>query len=548
MASARQVALEIDKDPKLAALKAERAALRQVVDAFAKIQKAETDAVAGLKGREVDWTVKGQHLKGKVVKVRADSVMVEAGPVTLQVKLSDLSEEQRAGFVPKLNPETNGERVAAAILRLAKPAQDWKAAKELLTPIAEDALAKHYLKHARKLEMGEVEVAAEDAWKNLQKKCSGRITVERAKELLGEVQAFIKTYEETNVYKQNEKEILALRKRLNAASRVNLVVNGDFEAGEKSWEKDLQSHTKLTIEPGDGVAGPNVAHIVCSSDGGRTAAIRQPLQLEPGQWYVASLRVMVPRITGDGLQREGGQAKDLREVRLEIVNGPQDKQVATRKFRLPTKEWKRLGLRFRATEAKPTLTISAFKQRQGDFDLLIDDVKLIRLKSGEVPKANNLMRDGGFEAGTLEGWRVEDHKGGKGSTEIVKEGARGGDQALKVRLDSGRVSVRYVQTVRNHVPYVVAFWIKVLKFTGQGKPPRINVGSHGQVSQKRELSATAVGSWMCMRYRYTPHRTNLQITFEKHPRGMGAEILVDDVQIICKEKPKEKSPGVGEKR
>ncbi|MCX7803740.1 MAG: hypothetical protein N3A38_00990, partial [Planctomycetota bacterium] len=138
VAGARKAAGALrEEGPWREALKERAAAVEGMLGALEKAAEAEKAALEGLVGKEVNWQIGGEIIKGTVTRaVGTDKVVVtrKVAGATMDwpVKVSAIPEAERARIFAKSEPAEGIESVAAAVRRLAKGVEDWKEAKRLL--------------------------------------------------------------------------------------------------------------------------------------------------------------------------------------------------------------------------------------------------------------------------------------------------------------------------------------------------------------------------------------------------------------------------------
>ncbi|MCZ7648642.1 MAG: protein kinase [Planctomycetota bacterium] len=362
--AARKVAAESAQDAALkAALPAEVQALQAVAAAFEKMKEQERKALEALVGREVDWTVKGEKLKGKIREVKAGAVVLDAqmqgATIALPVKLADLPEEERARLAPKTAPADDAERVAAAILRLRKGAEDPPAAQALLEPAKAFPLAERYLRMVGLLKQGETEALAERDWKALEAKADPKPEGGAAEALLAELDAWAKRYAGTDTVKEHTKDLDALRERLKPApAAASALSDGGFESGKlEGWNGDLEL---AKVESQGARSGRHALHLVTTHE--RGAKVERQVTLPAGKTYVLTAWIKLLKVEGTKAPRIflGGRGNPSMRENLPLE---------------PLGQWQQVSLEFRPGQNTASMGFD-LRVKDGKVEFLVDDLTL----------------------------------------------------------------------------------------------------------------------------------------------------------------------------
>jgi hypothetical protein len=225
-------------------------ALAQVADAMEEVRRLEREAIGKLAGKKVDLKTKsGRRVKGTVQKVQAGTIYVEmkvgGAEATLPLKMSDLSDEQKEQFRGKYVPTTDAQKIAAALGGIA--GGDLSRAGELIEQAQSFPLAAHYGKKVRELKLGAENVAAEEAWADIEE------FVERHKKNLDKaggkrLLAMLTEFEETNLATESgapHKERLEELKEWAGNAVVGFDIKTTFKGKVESYDPDTRAITLL---------------------------------------------------------------------------------------------------------------------------------------------------------------------------------------------------------------------------------------------------------------------------------------------------------------
>ena len=217
--------------------------------------------------------------------------------------------------------------------------------------------------------LGESEVAARDAWKQLEKMITGRpLTPTTAKLAMERIDAYKQAHGQTKYATDNESQIADLTKKIREIMIVNLVKNTGFESGTTGWIVDQGTKAaKLeVVTDSEAVEGHKVLLWK-----GRKANVRNTVELEKAEVYDLSARVRV-------LAR--GKDEDER-IYLRAVDSNRRKDMGVaRQFtkNLTDGKWAQLKVRFIATSSQAYVKIDDY-DAQSELKFMIDDVKLTRV-------------------------------------------------------------------------------------------------------------------------------------------------------------------------
>ncbi|GMV82020.1 MAG: hypothetical protein AMXMBFR7_32040 [Planctomycetota bacterium] len=378
--AARRAAEGIVKDPALALLEAERGALQGVAETFGKLKERERAELAKLVGQQVDWTVKGEKLSGKVREVRADAVVLDAqmrgANLELPVKLSDLAEAERAKFIPKLDPQGPAEQVAAAILKLKKGAEDAPGARALLEAASASPLAAHYLAKVKALELGAKGMAAEAALKEFLAKAEAEAkpTPDRAKELLLELANLRAEHAGTAPLKAQAGALKRQEERLQTAAALptaadlalaakSVLKNGGFEGnGLEGW-RIRTDHPDRIKHVTDGAHGGKGA--VSLVAGPQKDKFDQGSPVEANKVYAVSMWVKVLKAEGNETISAGYGSKGQNHTIVKLPSGPIGQWQKVTFEHTPSQTWCTLWFDLR------------LREKGSAYEFMVDDVVVV---------------------------------------------------------------------------------------------------------------------------------------------------------------------------
>ena len=175
----------------------------------------ERKALDALKGRDVEWEVKGKRLAGRVKSVKKGVIdliiTLDRVEMVRKLKVSDLSEQDRAKILPRLNPQGTEELLAAGILKLTAGVKDGPAAKAFLSAAGDSMLALRYRDKARKAIGDKNEMAATKAWQDIAGMVRGdEIPESRKAAVRSAIEGFQAKYGQTEFATDHLKEMAAL--------------------------------------------------------------------------------------------------------------------------------------------------------------------------------------------------------------------------------------------------------------------------------------------------------------------------------------------------
>ncbi len=195
---AGKVVSEAEKDSSLEPMKDRLAELKAILKADQDVRELEREALVKLVGQTTElMKEKGGSVKGKLMSVQ-DGLLkleqvfiingVEKGATVHEVKVSELSEEQREKLRGEVSPSTDAQRLAAALRALQTG--DLKGTLKLLEQVQESPLVARYRQLIWKRKLGAAQFLAIAAWK--------------------EIEAFVESYKEKKLDKAGGKELLPL--------------------------------------------------------------------------------------------------------------------------------------------------------------------------------------------------------------------------------------------------------------------------------------------------------------------------------------------------
>jgi len=223
-AGARKVASRAARDEELAPVVDLAKDLGAVAEALPLSRRAEREARAALKGREVRFTPEGgREQTGTVEKVGRDELTVRVTfrisgqemSTVRSISFSILSEDDRRKLREAWTPKTPAERVAAAVLALAQ--KEPGRAEALLVELPDHPLAARYARRVRTLRIGAAEASAEEAWAAFVKAVPPKIDKAAAERVRKLLDAFVAAHASTKFAKGKAAEIEALKTRLAVA-------------------------------------------------------------------------------------------------------------------------------------------------------------------------------------------------------------------------------------------------------------------------------------------------------------------------------------------
>ena len=381
--AAKDVAAEARRDSALAPLEAQAHAMGEVAAAFDELARLSEESLHRLRGQKLELETKAGKTSGTVDRVQDGTVFVtlagEGAVAVKPVKVAELvNAEQRRLFSGAVTPQTNAQRTALALTRLAKDKADLKAAGELLAQALAFPLASHYQALVEKRQAEAAQAAAEAKatalWAELEfRSASAKLGENEAKVLLAKVQRFEKEYGSTQFAASVQDKLAALKERVENAGGANLLKNGSFETGTlEGWflrSPPDQGHCEVVkTDAHDGKAAALV------STSGRSALI-QNLTLEPGVSYRFSAWCRLVK----------GEAENAAS-RVMVIDGERP-SVVIHGFveTLRTKDWKRIEGVVTPASAKVQLMIALRPSTPVEF--LLDDVRLTaQPKAASAPK------------------------------------------------------------------------------------------------------------------------------------------------------------------
>lgn len=210
-----QIARGAGKEKELEAVAAEVKALGAVAKALEGILASEKAALEKLVGKNVEWPVAGRKIKGKVVRIRGRTIMIRASEkgatMDWPVSLDKIPAQTRDQFLPKPVPAKPEEALAVALLNLKKGAEDIEAARGYLKQAEPCPLTPRYKNLLIALTAGVAEARASAALDDLvQAYAKGKMTEERAKRLMKDVETFNKEHGVTKIAIKRKPELDAL--------------------------------------------------------------------------------------------------------------------------------------------------------------------------------------------------------------------------------------------------------------------------------------------------------------------------------------------------
>ncbi|MGD0089197.1 MAG: protein kinase [Planctomycetota bacterium] len=379
--AAKQVAAEAARDPALAPLEAQARALGALCTAFDELARMSQEALAKLKGQKVELETKSRKISGLVEKIQDGVVhlrIVEAGmEAKPEVKISDLNDEQRKVFSGTVAPQTNAQRLAVAVAKLAKGKEDLRAAAALLPGAGDFPLVPHYggllERLQQKAAQAEAEAKAEAAWAELDFRSSmSKLSEAEAKTLLGKVARFEKEFSATQLAASVRDKLAAMKERARLAGGANVVKNGSFGSGVlEPWQTIGGEACRCEVVKSEANGGKFAASLRVSGRGG----LEQAVVLDPGVAYKFSARVKPVK----------GNAA-LCRLRVSLSDG--DKRAEIGVAALASMEpdaWNQVEGLAHSSGAKATLYIMT-KCPIGT-ELLIDDVQLLKVDAAPAPDA-----------------------------------------------------------------------------------------------------------------------------------------------------------------
>ncbi|HEY3324078.1 MAG TPA: protein kinase [Planctomycetota bacterium] len=263
--------------------------------------KYEQDAVAGLKGQNVELeTTSGRTKKGTISKYQDGAITLEfevsggggKASVKENVKLADLTDAARKKLMPPYTPNTPAQHVALAYTKLAKGTEDYAAALALLDGAKDFPLKGHAQDLANRIrktkELAQAEAEAPGKWGEIQLRAAApKLSESEAKILREKLAAFEQQCGATEYAKSIKEKLATLKTKLGqaAASGPNLVVNGGFETGTLEPWKMRDEETKFSFVAG--YAGQNSIRLQVGA-GGRVN-LGQSIKVDPDVPYKFSI-------------------------------------------------------------------------------------------------------------------------------------------------------------------------------------------------------------------------------------------------------------------
>ncbi len=302
-------------------------ALDDVITAIDHVRAMERKAMDALKGTQVNLETKdGRKVKGKVERSSDDTIYVAVsfggGSATMPVKKADLSEEQKAKFRGEYTPGTPAQKVAAAVEMMRK--NDLAGASQMLAGAEDFPLTAGYQKLLLEKKLGASEVAARDAWSQIQdfKGKNQKLNKESGTQLLAMLTDYEKTHLETEFGRTKQPEIPPLKEwaedavvgfsinklfkgkveRFDPETRV-ITLFWDFESEEQidDWADGISGYTGVEVHAKD-PSGPPVAKIA----GGQMRKPKSPgpISAQTKAQYEGDIEITFE--TGDSFGHCGG--------------------------------------------------------------------------------------------------------------------------------------------------------------------------------------------------------------------------------------------------
>jgi len=376
--AAKNVASEAARDPALAPIAAQARAMGELCAGFDELAKRSKEALANLVGQKVELEAKGSKHSGTVEKIEDGTVFlkIEYAPgaeAKKQIKVADLSEEQRKIFSGHVTPQTNSQDVAVAVAKMPKGKEDLKAAGELLALAGDFPLAQHYGRLLEELRQeaarAEAETKAAAAWVELDLRAAKpNLSETEATALLNKVLSFETQFGATQYAATVKDKLAAIKERAAQVGASNAIQNGGFESGALDPWRSLVAEKKggqCEVVKAEAHGGKCAALLRVQNKGG----LQQDLSVEPGADYRFSAWMKL--VKGDVV---------LSSSRI-ILSGEKNKPSISisNDFlqNLKPGVWNLVEGAARAGGAKATLTIHIVSP--GPVELLVDDVQMLKI-------------------------------------------------------------------------------------------------------------------------------------------------------------------------
>jgi len=391
--AAAEIAAEAKKDGALAPVEPMVRSMNEVTAAFDDASRFDQEALQKQIGQKVELEVGSSVQKGTISKVQDGNISLKidfggGASGEKKVKIADLTDAQRKKLFPPFVPQTDPQRLAVCYTKLAKGSQDFTGAVEQLLLSPDYPLTAHCRGLADKVRGDKEKILAEAAapafWGEIQTRASlSKLTDADAKTLNEKIAKFDKECGGTDFYATIKDKLDAVKAKIAKMTAQNLVINGDFEKGPESWERDKRGGTKTIEFTTDGGHGGK-ASVIYNVAPDYFGAISQSIAVEPRAEYRVScwakhVKGSLDFARNSGLYVHDG-SEDRREGEGHDVN-----------FRTATKMGEWVQLEFKFVAQNPSVKVELYMRQSakgaGPYVMVVDDIEVTKISKGGADKA-----------------------------------------------------------------------------------------------------------------------------------------------------------------
>lgn len=327
--------------------------------------------------------------------------------------------------------------------------------------------------------------------------------------------------------------MLPLSLSVNAAENENLLVNGDFEAGEANWEK-LVSTVSVVDDPTGSGRGKVMK---TNENGSQTHMFQQAVSgLSAYTDYVLTFKVYTYAASGTkpgfwatlGKKAITYNTSDVTCYPMEVKTVDSSSSTRVRFTSVMTSAynaWINVEIPFNTgSQTSTTILFSNYRENAGQY--YFDDIELYCTEDSgsDVPSDAGDLENGSFETGDATGWQTWQ------STTITKAAAHDGVYGANLKGNgSWGGMLNQTVAVERGKQYTLSFWLKV-NAVGVNLQIKKNDNSGDQIDGGW-YSAVAYGEWTQMAYTFTATCNAIYINFCGSGTGTAEDVYVDN--FIC---------------